>query len=224
MARGARRSRRRFGGALEKCSLIRAEVSPGRGELDRLGQAQIARGFPDILRDLSKMTLAGAGLELVREATPAREPDARLFDTTVSFLEALDGEDAGREELLLAFQTRVMSVVGFAPGLDVCARCGKRAPAGRAALFDPEIGAVVCRSCGGGPVRLSGGTRERLRRAASSAWLEVGREPWGGPEVEQSRALLGALVGHHLGRALAGAAVLSQIQALGGKAGHDRRG
>src|SRR5690606_30740256 len=131
--------RRRFGGALEPYALLRAEVALGRGEVGRLGQAQVLRAFPRILTGLDRITFAGAGLELVREVAPLREPDERLFDATLSFFETLDAAADAREELLLGFQLRVMSVAGFSPGIDVCAKCGKRAPAGKAARFDPGL-------------------------------------------------------------------------------------
>lgn len=198
LARGARRSRRRFGGALEPYCVLRAEVGSGRGELGRLAQAQVSRPFPGILKDLRKMLAAGAACELLQKAVPPREPDARLFETAVAFLEALDGVEVGREELLLAFRVRLMALVGFAPGLDVCADCGTRAPEGQAAAFDPHRGAVVCQGCGGAPILLSGGTRRRLRSAVGRSWTE--QPPWSEREREQAGRAVEALIARHLGK------------------------
>jgi DNA repair protein RecO (recombination protein O) len=196
LARGARRSHRRFGGALEPYVLLRVEVGLGRGELGRLAQAQVTRPFVRILASLQKMMLAGAGLELVRQAVPARAPDPRVFELCVALLEALDEEEGAREELLLAFKGRLMALVGFAPGLDTCAVCGKRAPEGQAACFDPQRGAVVCRACGGGPVRLSAGARARLQASLGRAW--AASLPWSDRERSEAGAALDALIHRHL--------------------------
>lgn len=195
LARGARRSRKRFGGALEPYCVIRAEVGFGRGELGRLAQASVQRTFLGILRELGKMQLAGAALELVRKSTPMREPDQRLFRTTVQVLATIDAELA-REDLLLAFQTRVLALAGLAPQLDVCGQCGRRAPEGQAARFDPTLGAIMCRACGGGPLHLSGPTRARLRSAVGTAWAE--QPHWTEREREQARRMLDAVRDQHL--------------------------
>jgi DNA repair protein RecO (recombination protein O) len=198
LARGARRSRRRFAGALEPYVLFRAEVGAGRGELGRLAQAQVVRPFVRILGSLRKMLLAGAGLELLRDAVPPREPDPRVFEVAVGLLEALDGDAEAREELLLAFQARLMALVGFSPGLDTCARCGRRAAGGQAARFDPARGAVVCRGCGGGPILLSGDARARLQSCIGRGWAD--QPPWSERQRAQVRAALDALITRHLGR------------------------
>jgi DNA repair protein RecO (recombination protein O) len=165
IARGARRSKRRFGAALEPYALLRAEVGLGRGEVGRLAQAQIVKVFPGILRDLGKIELAGAALALVRDATPDHQPDPRVLDATIALLESLEEADGAREELLLAFQARLLALIGLAAGLDVCGHCGRRAPEGQAALFDPSLGAISCRACGGGPLRIGGVLRGRLATA-----------------------------------------------------------
>jgi DNA repair protein RecO (recombination protein O) len=203
LARGARRSQRRFGAALQAYTVLRAEVGQGRGELGRLAQAQVVRAYRGIMGNLRKMMAAGAGLTLVREALPPREPDARMFRTCVAFLDGLEqaGEAAEvSEAVLLAFQVRLMALAGFAPELDACAGCGKHAADGQAALFDPDRGAVVCRACGGGSVLLSGSTRAHLRVCAGSAWAEP--RPWTAQERTEAGTALERLVARHLGKVL----------------------
>ena len=209
MARGARRSRRRFGGALEPYCVVRAEVGLGRGEVGRLAQAQVARAFPRILTDLQRMTLAGAMLELIREATPAREPDRRIFDTAVEGLETLDRGVPATEELWLAFAMRVLSVAGLSPELGACGSCGRRPGEGQAARFDPDLGALRCRACGGAPLSISGRARAVLAAAGTRRWVPEGR--WAAEERAQARRLLAAFVERHLGRALAGPAMIAQV-------------
>lgn len=213
LARGARRSRKRFGGALTSFALLHVSVAPGRGELAALREARIERSFPGILADLGKMSLAGAAMELVREALPARQPDARLFADTFAFLAHLDVAPAPREELLLAFSVRVMSLMGFEPGLDVCARTGKRAAEGQSAYFDPTVGSIVSSAAGGGPLRVSGLSRQRLKKASSAQFHDVG-EPWADGDLSEVRSVVAAFVSHQLGRQLSGASFVAQVKEL----------
>ncbi|HJL16200.1 MAG TPA: DNA repair protein RecO [Sandaracinaceae bacterium LLY-WYZ-13_1] len=211
MARGARKSRRRFGAALEPYALIEVEVGLGRGELGRLAQARVVRAFPGILADLSKMSVAAAGLELVREATPEREtPDPRLLPTVVRFFELV--EASADEAVRLAFTLRLLALLGLRPNLERCGRCGRVAPEGKAALFDPALGTLVCRACGGGPVKLSGALRARMRQAGTRRWDAQAQEAW--PEEDRPTAgrALDAFLERHLGRRLAGGAVLTQVR------------
>lgn len=202
IARGARRSRRRFGAALEPYAVIRAEVGLGRGEVGRLAQAQIARAFPGILRDLKKIEYAGQALELVRDATPVREPDERVLEAAVQMLEALDAADEAREEMLIAFHMRLLALVGFAADVDNCGHCGRRAPEGQAGTFDPALGALSCRSCGGGPMRLGGALRARLARAQTARWLDAAAEHWPARDLAEARTATRWFTAQQLGKEL----------------------
>ena len=220
MARGARKSSRRFGGALEPYALIEADFAPGRGDLGRLAEARLVRAFPGVLTDLTRMSVAAAGLELVREALPDREaPDPRLLPTVVRFFELC--ERLGTDALRFAFALRVLAIAGLSPNLSSCGRCGLEAPEGRAALFDARLGAVVCRGCGGGPYKIGGRLRSSLARAATGAWEQIAGEAWRDVERAAAQRVLDAFLERHLGRRLAGGDVLSQVREV--QRSHDRR-
>jgi len=187
----------------------------GHGEVGRLASSSVVRPFPRILTDLRRMAFAGAATELVREVTPAREPDERVFRTVERFLELLDAPGEAREEGLLLFQVRLLSLAGFAPALSTCGRCGKRAAEGQAALFDPASGSVVCRACGGGSLKLSGGARARMANAVGSGWDSV-ESRWPARELSDVRSVVAGLLEHHLGRRLLGGDLVSQVEELAG--------
>ncbi len=211
MARGARKSARRFAGALEPYAIVEAEVALGRGEVGRLAQARVLRAFPALLADLERMSVAAAGLELVREATPEREPEARLLPTVERFFEVLSATPP-RDEVRVAFSLRLLALVGLAPNLASCGRCGRAAPEGKAALFDPDLGAVVCRACGGARMKLSGALRARCERAASRRWDEEASAPWAAGEVLAAREAIDALLARHLSHRLSGGELVAQVR------------
>ncbi|MEM9194372.1 MAG: DNA repair protein RecO [Myxococcota bacterium] len=172
LARGARKSKRRFAGALQAFAVLRVAVRSGRGTLDTLTEAQTVEVFPNLLRSYRTAQIAGAGTEWLRELTPMREPDPRPFQSAVRWLRAL--ADTDRElELFLSYCIRVLAISGFAPQVDQCAPCGRVPAADQAALFAPRLGAVVCRACGGGPLKLSGQARAAVRVARTDRWEEA---------------------------------------------------
>ncbi len=210
MARGARKSQRRFAGALEPYALIEAELSIGRGEVGRLAQARVVRAFPGLLSSLEKIGIAAAGLEIVRETVPAHEtPDPRLLPTVVRFLERIEEGDA-LDATHLGFVLRLLALTGHAPNLEVCGRCGLPAPEGKAALFAPALGAIVCRACGGGPRKLGGPLRMAMMRARTRAWDEP--DPSLGLD---GMSVVEEFLEHHLARRLAGGDLVSQVREIG---------
>jgi DNA repair protein RecO (recombination protein O) len=209
IARSARKSTKRFGAALEPCAVIEAEVALGRGEVGRLAQARVVRAFPGLLGDLRRIGLASAGLELAREAFGDREPEPRLLAAIERFFEIVDG--GAPESALLAFSVRTLALAGHAPNVVSCGRCGRAAPEGKAALFDAGTGAIVCRACGGGAIKLGGALRARLERAAGKAWDDEARSSWSDAELGTARTLLAELERLHLPRALTGFDLVAQV-------------
>lgn len=201
IARGARKSQKRFAGALEPFAVLSAEIAPGRGEVSRLASASLLRPFPGILAGLAKMQAGGRALELVRDATQSGPVDARIFDACVALFEMLETAETVHEEHELAFIVRLASLLGFAPRVDRCVSCGTLAPDGKAALFDPLRSAIVCQACGGAPVKLSGATRRLLRAMATAGWTELAHTQWPSAARAEVRRVADGLVASHLVRA-----------------------
>ena len=74
-ARGARASRRRFGGALEPFTLLTAEARERAGsDLLGLDAVAVVRGFPALRGDLARIACAAYAAELTRELVRDHEP------------------------------------------------------------------------------------------------------------------------------------------------------
>lgn len=195
LARGARSSRRRFGGALEPFALLDVEFVPGRTGLGRLQQARIDRAFPAILASLPRMRKAGEALELARALLPEGEPAQEAFAATVDVMGLI--ESAPEEQLpqpLLGYQLRMLSLCGFAPQLSQCGHCGRRPGESQAAMFDPVGRHLSCRACGGGPLRLSARGRATMSALAGSRWDEVAAIAWPTSVTLELEAVVTALV------------------------------
>jgi DNA repair protein RecO (recombination protein O) len=116
MARGARRSQKRFGGALEPFALIEATVALGAGDVGRLAEARVIRAFPRLIGSLDAMREAGRALELVRAVAPQREGEPRLVDAALVMFVELE-EDPTAHGPFARCVLRVLSVIGLAPRL-----------------------------------------------------------------------------------------------------------
>ena len=196
MARSARKSQKRFAGALEPFGLIEAELAIGRGELGRLASARLVRGFPQLLTSLLAMGEAGRALELVRDATPPRESDPRLLETVVALFEML-AEGSSPRASRVAFEVRYLALLGLTPRVDACARCGRTPEPAQSALFDGAVGAILCRACGGGPIRLPASTRGLMSTASGAGWSET-IPLWNESDTNAARLALDAFVERHV--------------------------
>jgi DNA repair protein RecO (recombination protein O) len=179
LARSARKSTRRFAGALEPMHTleVRLEERPER-ELFGLREAHIATPRIALTSELARMEAAGKALSWLRRAAPVRTPEPELWHRIESLLDRLaEPGPVDAEGVLAAAGLHLLGALGWALDLERCVSCGKACPDGQAGLVDATRGGLVCRSCGGARHRLDGPRRRRLARASASgdpAVLETG--------------------------------------------------
>ncbi len=130
-------------------------------ELMTLRESRIVTPRLALLSSLDAMELAGGALTLTRAISPPRVPEPELWSRLLGLL------DAPSPVALAELGLRAVAVVGWSLELDGCVACGAPCPRGKAAMLAPERGGVVCRACGGGPLLLTGATRDGLGRAAA---------------------------------------------------------
>jgi DNA repair protein RecO (recombination protein O) len=165
LARGARKSHRRFGGALEPFSLIEIGLESRRAGLMQIKDATLIEANPGLAKDLNRMGVASLILELIRETTAEQVSDRLLFEIAAKALELVASIELGKiVPILFAVQLRILSVSGVGVSILRCNACGRVVPPGKPVRFHPERGGVVCTPCGGGPVVLSKGAIGILAR------------------------------------------------------------
>lgn len=197
IARGARRSRKRFGGALEPFQRLAVTWRPGRG-LGTLTEAVVTRSHPALLASLLRLQRAGDATAFVRSLTVEGHADPEIFEAFERFVD-LSAERPVEEgaDLALAFRVRALNLLGLSPDLECCGVSGLPCPVDRPAYFDPERGTLVSRRFGGGPYLLGPRTRERLQQAASDAWAQV---RFADDERDEASPAVEAFVSVHVGR------------------------
>lgn len=143
-AAGARKSRRRFAGALEPFTLLRVSMAQRRGELFFLDSCTILDAHAGLRMDLGRIAHAGHAAELCRGLCREQEANEPLFSELLAYLRRL-AEGEPDPSALLAFELAALEHAGVAPRLDGCAVCGGVVPGG--ALFDPGHGGILCGIC-----------------------------------------------------------------------------
>jgi DNA repair protein RecO (recombination protein O) len=169
LARGARKSQRRFGGALEPMHTLSVRLDErGSAELLTLREASIEIPRRHLVGDLDRMTFAGRALGWLRSAAPPRTPEPEVWQVTTDLLDRLDDASDPRPPRLHLAEAglRLLSAFGWGIDFERCIRCGKACEPERPALLDPARGGLICRSCGGARLRLDGALRARLAEAA----------------------------------------------------------
>ena len=198
LARGARRSTRRFGSALDLFAQGTAQlhVKPGR-DLDTLGGFDIDRARPALALDLGRFTGASMIAELtLRFGREAADPE--LFAATAGALDSLATAPPGEAaEAALAGAWHIIAVLGFAPGLDGCNSCHTPLAPNDPVLFSHPAGGALCARCAG--LAPSGRLLPPSARDALRAWTAGERATLGGDgELRAHQRLLREFVREHL--------------------------
>lgn len=168
MVRGARRSTRRFAGALEPIHELWITLEDRDKELLVLKEARIARPRSGIASSLEAMEAAGQALRWIRQVCPSRTPEPAAWRSLAALLDALDERERGAVDArreLATFGLRLLTDVGYGLELDRCVRCGRLCPEGRAAFVDAAGGGLVCTGCGGARRTIDGELRSLAARA-----------------------------------------------------------
>ncbi|NJD90292.1 MAG: DNA repair protein RecO [Geobacter sp.] len=145
LARGARRSRKRFGGALELFARLNVTLAL-KDNLSALGDCDIVTVHPRIRADFTAIAHASYACELAAALIPEHLPNQRLFRLLSAYLEHLDSGTAKPADRHF-FEMNLLNILGYRPPLESCSGCG-------ANLVDTgclwNVDRCLCRDCAKG--------------------------------------------------------------------------
>jgi len=123
VARAAKKSKRRFGGALEPLTLVRLYYDDREGkELARLDSCDILESPLSSTVDYPRVVALENVAEMLDELLPDREANDAIFRLTASVLHQLRSGPIWMP--LTYFQLWLVRLVGFLPELNECLSCG----------------------------------------------------------------------------------------------------
>jgi DNA repair protein RecO (recombination protein O) len=122
-AHGAKRSKKRFQGALEPFSTITCTLSPKPGHhMATLSQATVENARLAIRSELSKIAFASYVVELASKVAPEAAPSDPIFELAERTLDAI----AIRAPTIASrrtFELRLIDVLGYRPQTTACVVC-----------------------------------------------------------------------------------------------------
>ena len=218
IAKGARRSRKRFANAIEPfcCSrILFSRRSPD--SLALIEGCDVLSHFPGIRSDLGKTLAASCLIDLTDQFTPEDKKSEALFCLLLDFLRLLE-ETALTEALLRFFEIRLLRISGYDPVLDRCISCKTPIAKEAAYRFDAAKGGLTCNVCAPwsrDAIPVSLGTIRTLLLGRELEIDRLGRLLLSDQSADESRLLLAHFIRHILGRELKSVHVLNEIRRLG---------
>jgi DNA repair protein RecO (recombination protein O) len=142
VAKSAKKSKRRFGGALEPLTYVRAFYDVReRQELARLDSCEVLESPMASEVSYARAVALGHIAELLDELLPDHEANDAIFRLTLSVLHVLTGPDVWMP--VTYFELWLTRLVGFLPELTECVVCG-RSLNGSRAFFHALADGLMC--------------------------------------------------------------------------------
>jgi DNA repair protein RecO (recombination protein O) len=205
IAKGARRSVKRFPGTLDFFNQLSVQLERKRGtaQLARLDQAKLIRAFHGLRESPGRFALGCYLLELLDRLAPegGRRGDlAALYRFALDALGAIDVLPP-EPRLRTLLELRLLAAVGLRPELARCVRCGRELTAPRARFWIAEGGAL-CERCAlaheeGIPIHL--GTLRALEQSLSFPLAATGRIALGESALREAQTVVGRFLRFHVG-------------------------
>ncbi len=199
LARSARASKRRFGGALEPGSLVEIRYTDRRGSnLVRIDATRELRSRFGIMKSLDRIHGLARSLELANLFLQERQPAPEKFDLLDTWIAQL-GEWDPTPVQVLQFEFSWLSHSGYAPQLHCCVSCSRELGEHSRWFFDYEQGGVICGSCA-----MGGSGRLPLSKRAQKGFEAHARNVFNADVMHASEAeqVLEQYIGHVLGKPL----------------------
>jgi DNA repair protein RecO (recombination protein O) len=219
IAKGARRSMKRFGGTLDFFNQLQVQVERRReGAMARLDQAVLLRAFAPLRAEPRRFALACYLLELLDRLAPeggARADTQRLFAFALRALAAVAERDPGAR-LRIFLELHLLDLLGLRPELARCVRCGAEVSGAPLVGFHVADGGPQCAACGlrsPGLLEVHVGTLRALELLLRLDEERLGRLVLPAAALEEARVLLERFQRFHLGVELRSEAFLDALLA-----------
>lgn len=203
IAKGAKRSQRRFGGTLEPFTVVTVYfVDKEHHGLCRLERCELVRAFPEIADNVTRVAYGAYFLELIEALTPEKEQHADIFSLLLFFISLLTTA-AFREELARLFELRLFTHLGYQPHFASCVACGGAFKHTGSYKFSVKRGGIVCGRCQerfSDLLPLSLGTIKIFQQAQNLSLGKLNRLFFSETAYQESTAIFSRFLEYHMGK------------------------
>jgi DNA repair protein RecO (recombination protein O) len=207
IAPNARKSMKRFGGALDIFSRLTMRLRVREG-LSRIEEASLVDLSPHIRQDMTKVACAGYACELTDSLLPDGMPNSRYYRLLVTWLERLDTCPPSLSDRRF-FEINVLNVLGYRPELERCPACEHPFDGEAPLSFHPSAQSLLCSGCGGAGMPILPTVPLRLRACLATG--RFGAVSFTPGELADAGAIIDSLIAAHAGRELKSLRFLREV-------------
>ena len=217
IAKGAKRSKKRFANVFEPFSLTNIIFSrKNRDTLAFIESCNIIDHYHTIRQDLEKTLIASYFIDLTDHFSPEGKTNEKLFRLLQDFLIMLSQEKAS-DSAIRFFEMRLLKLTGFEPALDHCIICKTPVTNGNSYYFHPQDGGIKCSICAR-PERydqsISAGTVRTLLLGKDMNIDKINLISLSDSLAMESRNILIGFISHVLGHEVKSLKVMEQVRKL----------
>jgi DNA repair protein RecO (recombination protein O) len=193
IAKGARRSRSRFGARLEPFFHIRVMLHEGRGDLHTVTGVDTVAVHGGLRDHAATLDAAARACDAVTRLFETSDPHPEVFRLLANELALLHADPTqARPGNGLAFRLKLLLAAGIVPQLAACALCGETDHLGG---FSGAAGGVVCNSCEAAAFPLD---EEAYRFLVGALGVSLAEAPDGSERtLRQVERAIGETAEHH---------------------------
>ncbi|MRR17498.1 MAG: DNA repair protein RecO [Deltaproteobacteria bacterium] len=215
IAKGAKRSKKRFANVFEPFSLAQIIFSrKNRDALAFIEACDIIEHYASIRQDLEKTLVASYFIDLADHFSPEGKSSESLFALLADFLSLL-ARDNVSDAAVRFFEMRLLKISGFEPALAACVRCKTPVTNGASYYFYPREGGIFCASCAR-PERydqsISAGTVRTLLMGKDMALDKIRMVCLSEHLASESRSILCDFIAYVLGKEIKSLKVMEQVR------------
>jgi DNA repair protein RecO (recombination protein O) len=200
VAKGARKTKSRFGARLEPYSVADLMLSPGRS-LEIVTEAQTVASHDGIRSDYDRLRAAAVVADFLDKLSLECQTESRVFALSTTMLDVMEtAEIADLPLLVVSFLVKGMAMHGYRPALTACACCAASTDPGDT-RFSLAAGGVLCPACAGKDatvVRVAPDVPAVLQALLAARLADVGSLGVPADLTHDALILVKAFVGYHV--------------------------
>jgi DNA repair protein RecO (recombination protein O) len=217
IAKGAKRSKKRFANVFEPFSLTNIIFTrKSRDTLAFIESCDIIDHYNAIRQDMEKTLIASYFIDLTDHFSPEGKKNEQIFQLLQEFLTML-GKEKASDAVVRFFEIRLLKLAGFEPALEYCIVCKTPVTNGNSYYFHPNEGGIKCSTCC--KVQryeqpISAGTVRTLLLGKEMDINKIKLIALTDSLAMESRSILTGFIFHVLGREVKSLKVMEQVRKL----------
>jgi len=205
VAKGGRRSKRRFFNKLEPFTYLKMLIDGEKKGFLRLDQAELVSFFINIRKDLKRLLCGFYALELLHLMTALWDPHPEALRVVLKFLTFLD-RFLPKEEHLRLLELRMLSELGYRPSFERCVICGKELQ--EEGSFSLSKGGVVHQGCEKGDFPISLETIKGVSKILNDKKIS----PFSESMLRECKMILPAFIEHQTSQKIMTLRIMEELE------------